>query len=159
MNPLRTKKNDTPTSAALENRLPPLNAFHPRDRQDDVIQVDQECRVKPDSGQARQLSSPHGLPHSEVRKTRAPSVIGCCLRRKRVNGPSVISGRHHEARDALVSVTATSRGYVGETGLGGGRRAGVVRERRGVRDRAFVAIRDKTNDSRNCGRIEAWLNR
>src|SRR5438094_8038752 len=73
------------------------------------------------------------------------------------NGPRPACVRgYHGARDALASVTAASRGYVAGAGLGGGRGAGVVRERRGGRSRVFVAIRDTTDDNGTCGCVDDW---
>src|SRR3989441_5496380 len=85
--------------------------------------------------------------------------LGAAWGAGRVNSPRVIGGRDHEGRDALASGTATSRGYLGTTGLGGGRRARVARERREVRDRAFIAIQDQTHGNCNCCRNEALLSR
>src|SRR2546422_11311299 len=95
------------------------------------------------------------------RHTSARSAL--CVERHRVpppaqneaNDPHAACARtYHETRDAPLSVTATSRGYVGGAGLGGGRGSGAGRERRQVRDRGFGAIQDKTDDSSNCRCIQ-----
>src|SRR2546425_2842250 len=95
------------------------------------------------------------------RHTFARSAL--CVERHRVppaaqneaNDPHAACARtYHETRDAPLSVTATSRGYVGGAGLGGGRGSGAVRERRQVRKRVFGAIQNKTDDSSNCCRIQ-----
>jgi len=43
----------------IEKQTAAGQRVHPRDDQDDVIPIDEECRVKPDSGQARQFPFAH----------------------------------------------------------------------------------------------------
>src|SRR2546425_8984125 len=85
--------------------------------------------------------------------------VGAAWGAGRVNSPRVIGGRDHEARDALVSGTATSRGYLGETGQEAGSRPGAGQDGQGARDRASMRTRAKTNANPNSGPTRACLNR
>src|SRR5437899_2851691 len=76
------KKEGYADVGRIGGQIADAQRVHLRDRQEDVIYIDQDYRVTPFSGQARQLSFAYNLSHSEVRTTRSPSVIGRSLVRR-----------------------------------------------------------------------------